>query len=375
MSASRAPTLVGLAALALLATGCKDIPEVAYETEHFEIAPDFDHPICAGTLAHFEDHLDFVESALARSVPFGERIRFYWITQDLDSWCNDRAIGCYYPGSRVIIGNGASATHEIVHAVLNAEAQTNLFLEEALAEHFSGVGAYHRPQFSSRPSPAELLWISPKDYRFGELDYAVAQHFMAFLYSTQGIGSIRGITDVVVTGAGPPELERAVERFTELSLEELEEAYVAHAPSYYRGLGESEVPAVESRIWADLSLRCDEDTTFGPLWDAEPGMYRSVRLELDEPRAVDVTFVSDEDVRATFVDVRKERKFGRVVDFFHPELTGKVEHPVLQGDESRTLQLDRGTHLIVVSRQGYDYADAFLQVELREFPRDPSTPP
>ena len=96
-----------VAALALLGlAGCKEVPEVAYETEHFEIAPDFDYPVCGGTLAHFEDHLAFVESSLARTVPHGERIRFYWITRDIDSWCRSRAIGCYYPGTRVIVRTG-----------------------------------------------------------------------------------------------------------------------------------------------------------------------------------------------------------------------------------------------------------------------------
>src|SRR5262245_43433712 len=183
--------------VALLLASCNEVPAVAYETEHFEVAPDFDHPICAGTLAHFEAHLEFVESELARSIPFGERIRFYWITEDLDSWCSERAAGCYYPGTRAIIANGASVTHEIVHAVLNAEAQTNYCLEEAIAELYSGVGAYQYPGFEDRPSPGELLWLSPSDYRFGELDYAVAGHFMSYVEAQFGTGSTRALAAVV----------------------------------------------------------------------------------------------------------------------------------------------------------------------------------
>lgn len=357
------------AALALALASCKDIPEVAYETEHFEIAPDFDHPICAGTLAHFEDHLRFVESALARPVPFGERIRFYWITKDLGSWCNSRAAGCYYPGTRVIIGTGESASHEIVHAVLNAHAHTNYFLEEALAERFSGVGAYRRAALDQRPPPGDLLWLSPTDYLFGELDYAVASHFMAYVHTEFGTGSTRGIAGVVVSGAGPPELEAVFERFTGYDFDTIEADYDARARAFYPGLRDNDVEAIVERRFLDVSLRCDEDTTLGPLPDDSPGMYRTSRLELDDAQAVDFDLRAPADVRLTVVDIRRERTAGRVVNFFHPKLSGRREHPQLHGGERARLDLRAGTHLLILEREGYEYTDAFLQVLLREFPR------
>lgn len=358
----------------LLAGGCTEPPEVAYETEHFEIAPDFDHPICAGTLAHFEEHLSFVETSLARSVPFGERIRFYWITKDLDSWCSRRALGCYYPGTRVIFGTGESVSHEIVHAVLNAEAQTNYFLEEAIAELYSGVGAYRRGDFDTRPSPGELLWLSPSDYRFGELDYAVAGHFMSYVETEFGNGSTRALADIVVTAAGPPQLEQAFERFTGISFELLESNYEAHSRRLYPGLHEPDVREIVDDRWYDVSLRCDEDTTLGPLPDAAPGMFRSLRLVLSAPRAVDVELVAPERVSAQFVDLGRERGAGVVVDFFNPKLSGKREHETVSGGQSATIQLRRGTHLVVVSQSGYEYSDAFLRAVPREFPRNPPPP-
>lgn len=360
--------LPGVLALAL--AGCIDAPPVAYETEHFEIAPDFEYPICAGTLAHFEAHLDFVESALARSVPFEERIRFYWITQDLDSWCSSRASGCYYPGTRVIIGNGASVSHEIVHAVLNAEAQTNYFLEEAIAELYSGGGAYRRDEFVERPDPGELLWLSPSDYHFGELDYAVAGHFMAYIESRFGPSSTRALASVVVTAAGPPELEQAFERFTGVSFEELEQDYKTSASSYYRGLHEQDIAEILDPRWLDVSLRCAAEHTFGPLPDGAPGMYRSLRLVLDEPSTVDVELHAPEHVSVQFVDLRRERGAGVVVDFFHPKLSGRREHEVVTGGEQRSLQLRAGTHLVVISQAGYESSDAFLQAVPRTFPRE-----
>jgi hypothetical protein len=358
---------LALAALAL--AGCKEIPEVAYETEHFEVAPDFDHPICAGTLAYFEEHLSFVETALARSVPFGERIRFYWITEDLDSWCSSRATGCYYPGTHVIVGTGESASHEIVHAVLNADARTNYFLEEGLAELFSGVGAYRHPSLDDRPSPGELLWLSPTDYLFGELDYAVASHFVAYTYHEYGNSSTRGIVSVVVSGAGPPELEDTFQRFTGYDFEFLESDYEKRAQNYYPGLRESAVAEVTDRRFVDVSLRCDEDTTFGPLPGAAPGMYRTLRIVLEDPQVIEFELRAPPDVQLTVVDVRRERAAGLVVDFFHPQLSGRREHPILHGGERAAFDLRAGTHLLIIERAGYEYTDAFLQVDPIEFPR------
>lgn len=357
--------------LGLLIASCTDVPEVAYETEHFEVAPDFDHPICAGTLAYFETHLKFVESALARSVPLGQRIRFYWITEDLDSWCSKRAQGCYYPGTRVIAGGGESVSHEIVHAVLNAEAQTNYFLEEGIAELYSGVGGYRRDQFDTRPDPGELLWLSPSDYRFGALDYAVAGHFLAYIEDKYGSATTRALASVVVTAAGPPELEQAFSRFTGDSFATIEADYKTHGRSYYRGLHELDVPAIEDTRWVDVSLRCDDELTFGPLPDNSPGMYRSVRLVLRESSVVEAALVAPPEFVATFVDVRGELSAGVVVDFFHPKLGGTREHPVLHGGETASLELRAGTHLIVISEPGYRYADAFLRLVPHVVPREP----
>ena len=354
---------------------CPNPPAVAYETEHFEIAPDFEHPICAGTLDYFESHLDFVESSLSRSIPFGQRIRFYWITENLDSWCSERALGCYYPGTVVIIGSGTSIGHEIVHAVLNAEAQTNFFLEEGLAELYSGVGAYHRDSQDLRPNPQDLLWLSPSDYRFGDLDYAVAGHFMSYVERRFGTGPTRGIAGAVINADGPDEVERTFERFTGISFDELESEWLDSSSSYYRGLRESDIPKIVVDRFYDVSLRCDQVETYGPLpEDAAPGMYRTMRLELDDPQTVDVDFRADSEVQLRIIDICRERGVRWVVDFHHPRLSGLREHPLLYGGDKASFQLRAGTHLLVISRPDYEYSDAYVQVVPRELPRDNGEP-
>ncbi|MCA9686270.1 MAG: hypothetical protein KC457_29145, partial [Myxococcales bacterium] len=299
----------------------------------------------------------------------GERIRFYWITEGVDSWCSERALGCYYPGTRVIIGNAASADHEIVHAVLNADAQTNLFLEEGLAELYSGVGS-RRPASNGSLAPSELLWISASDYRFGELDYAVAQHFLTYIHKSAGPGVVRALAEVVVTGAGPASLEQAVERFTTVDYDTLEEQYVAQNALYYPGLREGAVAAIEDDEWVDVSLRCDEDSTLGPLPQAEPGMYQVRRLVLSDRRAVDFELLGPEGVKMMIIDVRAERNRGRVLDFFWPRPAGIVEHPEIHGGERLTLQMPPGVFLLWIYREDYEYSDVYLRTVVREFPRE-----
>src|SRR5690606_12328406 len=211
--------------------------------------------------------------------------------------------------------------------------------------------------------------LSPTDYRFGELDYAVANHFRAYVHRECASGSTRGIADVVVTGAGPPELEAVFERYTGFRFDFIESDYQDQAASFYPGLRDDDVARVTDRRFIDVSLRCDEDTTFGPLTDASPGMYRMLRLDLDDPQVVDFELRAPADVRLTIIDVRRERGAGWIIDFFHPALSGRREHPILHGGERAAFDLRAGTHLLVIERPSYDYTDAFLQVDPREFPR------
>ncbi len=88
-----------------------------------------------------------------------------------------------------------------------------------------------------------------------------------------------------------------------------------------------------------------------------------------EPGAVDVELLAPERVEATFVDVRRERGAGVVIDFFHPKLSREREHETVHGGQRATVQLRRGTHLVVISQLGYEYSDAFLQAVPRTFPR------
>jgi hypothetical protein len=366
----RAPGLASLITLLGLGLGlgpltaCSELPEVAYETERFEIAPDFDYPICAGTLEYLDGHLGWVEDAVNHELPRDERVRFYWITEDIGQWCRGDAQGCYFPGTRVIFASGASVTHEMVHAVLDAEAQTNLFFEEGLAEHYSGVGVRYRGRRSGEFDLAETVWLSARGYRRGELDYALAAHFIAFVEAEFGHGAVQRITNAVVAGVGPEELERELEKHTHMSFEQLGELYAERARKRYAGLRDRDVPELAWSYSVDVSLRCDDASTFGPLPDGSPGMYRTLRVELSEPRVVDLDLWGPDTLRLELIDLAREREAGPVLDVFHPQPGGAVEHPRMVGGDQARWELRAGTHLLLISQHGYELAEASLVATL-----------
>lgn len=351
--------------LAALAGGCQAAPEVQYETDRLEIAPDFDYPVCEGTLEHLDSHVTYVEDELTRWIPPGERIRFYWLTDGLDGWCSEDASGCYYPGTRVVIGDSSTVTHEIVHAVLDAEARTNLFLEEALAETFSGVGAYHKPDKGQRPDPSELLWLSPQEYKQGDLDYVVASHFMNHLYRRYGRAPVRGLASSVISGASPDELEFEFSDEFQRPFDELEADYIDGSSYHLRGLKEGLVPSIDLREPAEeITLECDSTETYGPLWDGEPGMFRSYTVRLYEPLRYELTLHGDPELELRTIDLRAQRKWGHVVDFHNPRTMDGIEIPVISGGKTVTMDFEPGRYLFVVSIPDYAPTHAVLESEL-----------
>ncbi len=355
------------AALALGAGGCQEAPAVAYVTDRLEIAPDFDYPVCEGTLQRLDKHVTFVEDELAQWIPPGERIRFYWLTDGVGGWCSDGATGCYYPGTRIVIGDSSTVTHEIVHSVLDAEAQTNLFLEEALAELFSGVGAYHRPGRGNRPAPSELLWLSPADYRQGDLDYVVASHFMSYLYRAHGKAPIRGLASSVVSGASPSELEVEFDAEFDGPFPEIEANYMAKAYHYYRGLRDPLVPAAQLGAGpVELELDCDGSHTYGPRWDGEPGMYRVFSTWVPQPTRFALKLHGEDPLELQIVSLKQQRDLGHVVDWNNPGTIEGIDLPHLVGGEETVVNLHAGTHLLVFSTPGYEGTLATLESQVLE---------
>jgi hypothetical protein len=107
----------------------------------------------------------------------------------------------------------------------------------------------------------------------------VAGHFVSWVNAELGEDVIRELATIVVEGGGARDLERALERYADMSFAQTEQAYAALDRNDYSGLRDAIVPELEFDLGIDVSLRCQDDTTFGPLPSASPGMYRTLRFE------------------------------------------------------------------------------------------------
>ncbi len=347
----------------MLPAACHDLPEVSVTTPHFEIAPDFDSPICRGTTESLERHLEYVESALWSTLGEGERIRYYWLTSDIAPWCGDGRTGCYFPGTRVVVAGASSIYHELVHVVLDAEAGSNFFAEEAISGLYSGIGVDYRAESGERPSPSDLLNLTQAEYQDGELDYVVASHFLNYVHRSRGRSGVRSIARAVRSGESASHVKMLFEAIFKTEFSRIETLWETRAPRRYAGLRERNVARIEANQASfSLDLNCDSPDTHGPLVDGAPGMYRTVKLHLDRPATVQFRLDAPADILLRVVNVGSQRN-GSGIDFEHPE---KIDGPILSRLEGVPiapigLDLAAGTYLLVATRHDYEPA----RVELR----------
>ena len=353
------------------AFGCSPLPDVAYETERVELAPDFDAPLCRGTLDDLDAQVGRIEHELDRI--YDERpIRVYWIEGDLEEQCGEGRTGCYFPATRILFAETGSIDHELVHAVLDSEG-VSYFLEEGLAELLSGVGVVYQPD-PDGPGPADRLRLSPSEYRKGGLDYAAAAHFMHFVYTEAGAGAVRRLGREIAVDASPGRLESVIEDVMHASVAEVESRYQTSAPRYYPGLAQSRVPALELGELADgieVLLDCDEPDTRGPLPHEDGGMYRVFRLDVPFSTRVDFELSGDDEGWLDVFDPYARLHRGWVADWTRPDrsLDPDASH-VLAGSRAR-LDLEGGTHLLVFATAGADRVRLRLSVEFLPGNRQP----
>lgn len=348
----------------LLALGCSPLPEVAYETERVQLAPDFDAPVCRGTLDDLDTQVGRIEEELDRI--YDERpIRVYWLEGDLEAHCGEGRAGCYFPSTRVLFAEAGSIDHELVHAVLDSEG-VSYFLEEGLAELLSGVGVVYRPD-PSGPGPAARLRLSPSEYRKGGLNYAAAAHFMHFVYDEAGAGAVRRLGREIETDASPGRLESVIEEVMHAPVGEVESLYQTSAPRYYPGLAQSRIPALNVDDLArgiDVELDCDAPETRGPVPHEDGGMYRVFRLQIPFSGQVDFDLSGDEEGWLDVLDPYARLHRGWVADWTRPDRTldPGASH-VTAGSRAR-VDIEGGTYLLVFGTAETDSVRMRLSVNL-----------
>jgi hypothetical protein len=335
----------------LLACACGDLPVLEYQTERLLIGKSFDEPICEGTLEALDDHVEGVERALGRP-KIVDPIVVYWL-DDVEKECGKGRGGCFYPGTRVLFSTGASITHELVHAVLDSTAHT-YFVEEGMAEIYSGVDAYYRPD-PADGALADRLEISRSAYRDGKLDYASAAHFMRYVHESQGEVAMRDIASVIADGGSTGKITTAIEQAFGASIDEIEAEYFEEAPSYFRGFAAEEVPRIDGLAEVhEVHLECDDDGTRGPLGlrDGGGGMYKVRRVSVKRGGTAQFAVTGDDGGWVTLFDPSASR--GIVTNWAAPDSTIDENATTLRAGESADVELDPGTYLMVFGADSDD---------------------
>ncbi len=250
-----------------------ELPPVKYTTSRLEIAPDFEQPVCAGSIALLDGHVARVERLLELPLS-GERIRVYWLTGNVEQYCAiEHVSGCAH--GRTVYSDWTSLHHELVHAVAWSMGSTDRMLAEGVAVAFDGsdhgFGVWR---------PDVLLGGNVWD----DLDYATAGRFVRFLYEKHGIEPLA----ITYRSLDRNESHAAVERAFELAYGRtfagLEREYYDEAPAVYPGIGYCDHPMLDwhGDVWRHtISLACDGAATRGPVFDAGTlFMYTVVTLEL-----------------------------------------------------------------------------------------------
>ena len=266
-----------------------------YETDRLEIAPEFSHPICAGTLDSLDAHVKDVERSLMGTVT-RDPLRIYWMTDGIAGFCRDGSSGCFFPGTRVLFAHGPSIAHEVVHAVLDSGGET-YFVEEGMAEVFSGSGVFFDAT-AREGSLSDGLALSRSDYRNGALDYASAAHFVRWVQTAKGFPGMLRLAKDVGDDANGARLRRTIEDMFETSLDQVEVQYRESAPRVYRSLYDDRIPVnggSAATRGIERELDCESPKTHGPLWDDSPGMFRTEWLEIPATNRWRLEMTSDTD--------------------------------------------------------------------------------
>ena len=364
-------------------TACSPLPEVKYETDRLQIAPEFDDPICEGTLWTLDEHLEEVEHGLGQ-IARDEPYRLYWMREGIEDICGEDRGGCFFPATRMMFARGWSITHEMTHASLDSEGHS-YFLEEGMAELLSGVGVYYDPDEDDN-GPAERLRLSRSTYRQGGFDYNAASHFMRWIYQHRGINGVRRLAMEVEDGASPERLEDALEQVMGRSIREIEAAYRTEAAKAYEGLSygrtpvlpieeideDDEIDGPEAMTFSvDAMLDCDSVDTMGPLPDERRGMYQVRRVTVPKNMGAVLRVEGDPGTWVEVFDPYASRRRGVMTDWMAPSSKVDDDALVMVAGDVIEADLRPGVWAVMLGAEGTATGRVSLHVELTAPPPPP----
>ncbi|MEM6992706.1 MAG: hypothetical protein AAF721_19485 [Myxococcota bacterium] len=261
----------------------------------------------------------------------------------------------------MLFSGGYSLAHELVHAVLDSEGES-YFVEEGMAEMFSGVGVYYDVE-KATVSPTEHLRLSRLEYRTGGLDYDAAAHFVRWVYETAGPSSMLRLATKIEARSSASEIAGQLESVFAEPMESIEARYRTTAPNYYPGLAHG---TVQRPSWSELhdglrvSLSCGQEDTRGPLPSGEAGMYRVLRVDSDAEGLGMISVDGPPGAFVELIDPHARIKRGVVQDWTRPNSEIDPNAVRIGAGETVLPQLKRRTYLVVVGVTDVEAADVVV---------------
>lgn len=263
--------------------------EVRYRTRYVDVAPLSDAPVCAGTLAMMDDHIDHMLDLLGLEFD-GRRIPMYLLhagEPEPEPWCgawlmNERVRGCYVGGA--VFTGWFGLRHELVHAITGLRGGSWWF--EGVAYAFSEVAPV--PEWS----PANLTeeaWLS---------SLGASGHFARWLIERYGGPTFMDLYARTPRHADQATVEAQVRAVLGQGLDEVLSEYAATAGYIYPDRWAChvapttvEAPFVDDHWTYEATLDCDAPDTFS---NADLERQRmTARIPVTLPGAGAYQFIAD----------------------------------------------------------------------------------
>ena len=279
----------------LPSSGCSELPPVRYESARVRVAPYFDDPVCAGTLARLEGWIDGVEVRTGLTLP--EPVTFYWGPEARAAGCDGDAFGCALVESSEIYGLLWAAEHELAHVVGGQLGVATPAIEEgwtrAVTDICAGVSE-RKLQLETLAKPRPL----PID------DEARATHFVVFLIERFGIERVNRFKASAPRGSTEGEVAAAFESAFDVGFEQARTEWLSWPSELcHRWAPPAGHIYTGGTLELGFSPACDDPDTLGPYavayaehdnrgsTEIRPGMYQSVFV--DVPFGLPVTLTLD----------------------------------------------------------------------------------
>lgn len=262
------------------------MPPVQYESARVRIAPYFDEPVCAGTLARLEGWIDRIEdrSGLALADP----VTFYWGPEGVAPGCDGAdVLGCARVKSMEMYGLLLAAEHELAHLIGGQLGVATPLVEEGWASALTDICAHlvDRDEitldFLAKPRPLTIA------------DQAHAIHFTMFLVDRFGIEQVNEFKRRSPPQSTPSELATAFAAAFDVEFEQARTEWLTWPGELcHRWEPPSTHVYTGGALDLDFSPACDDEDTIGPYevafaehearfsMELRPGMYQSVYVDV-----------------------------------------------------------------------------------------------